>query len=115
MKKYIFLTLILLVIFSLFLVKYIQKSPIEFNTLKDDIWRSKIVYKKMDELPLEKRHEIYRQFIYEMFIGSIPDSAYREIAKRSNLSLEEVKNIIGEGIALNWKIKNIDSSANRQK
>ena len=102
-------------ILSLFLVRLSQKPSVRILPLEDDSWRKKVQYEKVTKLSELQRRDIYQQVIQQMSISSTPDTAYYIIASKNGIALEDVKNIIGEGIAFNWKTAEDSSSENQNK
>lgn len=102
-------------IVALFLTRLALKPSVKILPLEDDSWRKKVQYEKVTKLSELQRRDIYQQVIKQMSISSTPDTAYYIIASKNGIDLEDVKNIIGEGIASNWKTAEDSSSENQNK
>lgn len=116
MKKKYFMTISILVTLSAVIVVLFRltEAPSTIRVLPaDDAWRKKIRYEKLNKLSDLQRRDIYRQVVQQMSISVAPDTAYHIIANRSGISVEDVKNIIGEGISSNWDAEEDSSGRNK--
>jgi hypothetical protein len=85
-----------------------NKKTVNFRTIDNSSWRTKVRYKAVVKLTFETRQSIYREAVIQFSKCASPDSAYQLAAKKFNIEVTDIKNIIGEGIANDWKI-DIDS------
>jgi hypothetical protein len=81
-----------------------HNSSLKVVPIEDNSWREKVKYEPVTKLSELQRRDIYQQVIHQMTMTSFPDTAYHIIARKNRISVKDIKNIIGEGIASNWKV-----------
>lgn len=82
-----------------------KRPSVQVRPIDNISWRERIQYTTVSKLSKMQRRKIYNETISELALADSPIVAYENISHERNLSVEDVKNIIGEGIALNWSLK----------
>ena len=81
-----------------------KRPSVQVRPIDNISWRERIQYTTVSKLSEMQRRKIYNETILELAIADSPKVAYEKTSHDNYLSIEDVKNIIGEGIAFNWSL-----------